>query len=74
MLLANLSTYGDTTLKTSSAVGAGISAVAKSAGPQLIAQAATYGLDKWYDKVSDDDTLEGQANFTSEEKALSGAR
>ena len=73
-LLANLSSYGDTTLKTSSAVGSGISAVAKSAGPQLIAQAATYGLDKWYDKVSDDDTLEGQANFTSEEKALSGAR
>lgn len=64
---------GDIT-KATSAVGTGAKTIAQSAGPQLIAQAATYGFDKWYDKVSDDDTLEGQANFTTEEKALSGAR
>ena len=72
-LLKLFEASGDATQVTSG-VKSGIDAIKSGAGVGTVAALGTMALDKRYDKITNDQTLEGKADFTNKELGLSAAR
>lgn len=69
-----LTNYGNAAAKTGTAAGSGLKAAGQGVGVGTVGALMAYGGDKWYDKVTNDDTLEGRADFTNKEKGASALR